>query len=177
MLIEGCFCGHNRHKSFVCSMTRLFGSLMGPKYDGKYLRSLTSELLGDLTLKQTLTSVIIPSFDIKFLQPVIFSTYDVWSVLINFNLYIYLYTYSLQISSNYLNFLGHKIELVSNCYKFSCFVRPNWIIWKTLSFQMYASALLQHPLFSQHTTLRQRTPRERLEVSILLMVGLLQIIL
>ncbi|RVX23409.1 Patatin-like protein 2 [Vitis vinifera] len=46
----------------------------GPKYDGKYLRSLTDELLGDLTLKQTLTNVVIPTFDIKLLQPIIFST-------------------------------------------------------------------------------------------------------
>jgi hypothetical protein len=48
-----------------------------PKYDGKYLRSLTNGLLGDLTLKETLTEVIIPAFDIKHLQPVIFSTNDV----------------------------------------------------------------------------------------------------
>ncbi|XP_034690001.1 patatin-like protein 2 [Vitis riparia] len=48
----------------------------GPKYDGKYLRSLTDELLGDLTLKQTLTNVVIPTFDIKLLQPIIFSTKD-----------------------------------------------------------------------------------------------------
>ena len=51
---------------------------MGPEYDGKYLRSLTNGLLGNLTVKQTLTDVIIPTFDIKLLQPVIFSTNDVW---------------------------------------------------------------------------------------------------
>ncbi|XP_041001116.1 patatin-like protein 3 [Juglans microcarpa x Juglans regia] len=66
----------SRHKSFVSSVTSLFGSVMGPKYDGKYLRSLTAEILGNLTLKQTLTNVIIPAFDIKLLQPVIFSTND-----------------------------------------------------------------------------------------------------
>ncbi|XP_050291658.1 patatin-like protein 2 isoform X2 [Quercus robur] len=66
----------NKHKNFVGSMTNLFGAVMGPKYDGKYLRSLTDGLLGNLTLKQTLTDVIIPTFDIKLLQPVIFSTYD-----------------------------------------------------------------------------------------------------
>ncbi|KAF3973453.1 hypothetical protein CMV_003124 [Castanea mollissima] len=53
-----------------------FAAVVGPKYDGKYLRSLTDGLLGNLTLKQTLTDVIIPTFDIKLLQPVIFSTYD-----------------------------------------------------------------------------------------------------
>jgi hypothetical protein len=55
----------------------MFGGMMGPKYNGKYLRALTNELLGNLTLKQTLTNVIIPAFDIKLLQPVIFSTNDV----------------------------------------------------------------------------------------------------
>ncbi|XVE87174.1 hypothetical protein DITRI_Ditri18aG0094800 [Diplodiscus trichospermus] len=49
---------------------------MGPKYDGMYLRSSINQLLGDITLKQTLTNVVIPTFDIKLLQPVIFSTND-----------------------------------------------------------------------------------------------------
>ncbi|XVF59477.1 hypothetical protein PTKIN_Ptkin07bG0278900 [Pterospermum kingtungense] len=48
----------------------------GPKYDGKYLKTLINQLLGDVTLKQTLTNVVIPTFDIKLLQPVIFSTND-----------------------------------------------------------------------------------------------------
>ncbi|XP_022158234.1 patatin-like protein 3 [Momordica charantia] len=55
---------------------------MGPKYDGKYLRSLINGLLGDLTIKQTLTHVIIPTFDIKLLQPVIFNTIEIWSTII-----------------------------------------------------------------------------------------------
>ncbi|XP_022155483.1 patatin-like protein 2 isoform X1 [Momordica charantia] len=57
-------------------VTNLFGQVMGPKYDGKYLRSLTNDLLGDLTLSQTLAYVVIPAFDIKLLQPVIFTTND-----------------------------------------------------------------------------------------------------
>ncbi|KAA3457471.1 patatin-like protein 3 isoform X2 [Gossypium australe] len=48
----------------------------GPKYDGVYLRSLINQLLGDITLKQTLTNLVLPTFDIKLLQPVIFSTND-----------------------------------------------------------------------------------------------------
>ncbi|KAL1183515.1 hypothetical protein V6Z11_A02G188300, partial [Gossypium hirsutum] len=48
----------------------------GPKYDGKYLSSLINQLLGDITLKQTLTNLVLPTFDIKLLQPVIFSTND-----------------------------------------------------------------------------------------------------
>uniref|UniRef100_A0A2C9UV14 Patatin n=1 Tax=Manihot esculenta TaxID=3983 RepID=A0A2C9UV14_MANES len=58
------------------SITNFFGAVMGPKYDGKYLKGLTNELLGDLTIKETLADVIIPAFDIKLLQPVIFSTDD-----------------------------------------------------------------------------------------------------
>lgn len=59
------------------SIKGIFGHAAGPKYDGVYLRSMTNELLGDLTLKQTLTNVVIPTFDIKLLDPVIFSTTDV----------------------------------------------------------------------------------------------------
>ncbi|KAK7844402.1 patatin-like protein 2, partial [Quercus suber] len=59
----------SRQKNFVSSVTSFFGAVVGPKYDGKYLRSLTNELLGNLTVKQTLTDVIIPTFDIKLLQP------------------------------------------------------------------------------------------------------------
>lgn len=62
---------------FLCSVVNFFGKVMGPKYDGLYLRSLIKRLLGDITLKQTLTQVVIPAFDIKLLQPVIFTTIDV----------------------------------------------------------------------------------------------------
>ncbi|XP_052195782.1 patatin-like protein 2 [Diospyros lotus] len=51
-------------------------SSSGPKYDGKYLRSLVHNLLGNITIKQTLTDAVIPTFDIKDLQPVIFSNAD-----------------------------------------------------------------------------------------------------
>ncbi|XP_063945093.1 patatin-like protein 1 isoform X2 [Daucus carota subsp. sativus] len=51
-------------------------SATGPKYDGKYLRSIIRELLGNMTTNRTLTDVIIPTFDIKLLQPIIFSTSD-----------------------------------------------------------------------------------------------------
>ncbi|XP_062010925.1 patatin-like protein 2 [Rosa rugosa] len=66
----------NSQKNFLTSIQSAVGAVMGPKYDGKYLRTMTNKLLGDLTLKQTLTNVIIPAFDIKHLQPVIFSTID-----------------------------------------------------------------------------------------------------
>ncbi|KAJ7944401.1 Patatin [Quillaja saponaria] len=49
-------------------------TLLGPKYAGEYLRTKTETLLGDITVKQTLTNVLIPSFDIFILQPVLFTT-------------------------------------------------------------------------------------------------------
>ncbi|XP_027078551.2 patatin-like protein 2 [Coffea arabica] len=60
-------------KDVVKSLTNLLG---GPKYDGKYLHSLIKRLLGNLTMENTLTDVVIPTFDIKRLQPIIFSTID-----------------------------------------------------------------------------------------------------
>ncbi|KAL1552522.1 patatin-like protein 2 [Salvia divinorum] len=51
--------------------------ILGPKYDGKYLHELTRELLGQTRFYQTLTNVVIPSFDIKNMQPTIFSSYEV----------------------------------------------------------------------------------------------------
>ncbi|KAJ4714935.1 Patatin [Melia azedarach] len=61
-------------KNFLSPFTSLIDKVMGPKYDGKYLRSLVNQRLGDMTVKDTLTNVLIPAFDIKLLQPVIFST-------------------------------------------------------------------------------------------------------
>lgn len=57
--------------NFFSSITNVLG---GPKYDGKYLKSLIQELLGNLTLNETLTNVVIPAFDIKRLQPIIFTS-------------------------------------------------------------------------------------------------------
>ncbi|KAG6508300.1 patatin-like protein 2 [Zingiber officinale] len=54
----------------------LLDALTGPRYDGKFLRSKIQELLGDKKLSQTLTNVVIPTFDIKLLQPVFFSTFE-----------------------------------------------------------------------------------------------------
>ncbi|GLT47008.1 hypothetical protein SLA2020_207310 [Shorea laevis] len=57
--------------------TNLVRSLSGPKYDGKYLHEVIREKLGEKTLSQTLTNVVIPTFDIKNLQPTIFSSCQV----------------------------------------------------------------------------------------------------
>ncbi|KAF5468301.1 hypothetical protein F2P56_012464 [Juglans regia] len=56
---------------------KFIGALSGPKYDGKYLHSLVREKLGSTRISQTLTNVVIPTFDLKRLQPTIFSSYEV----------------------------------------------------------------------------------------------------
>lgn len=53
--------------------------MTGPKHDGKYLHNLLKEKLGELRLHNSLTNVVIPAFDIKLLQPVLFSSYKVLS--------------------------------------------------------------------------------------------------
>jgi patatin-like phospholipase/acyl hydrolase len=45
--------------------TKIIRALLGPKYNGKYLHSLVKEKLGNTRLHQTLTNVVIPTFDIK----------------------------------------------------------------------------------------------------------------
>ncbi|PWA67796.1 patatin-like protein [Artemisia annua] len=62
--------------AFLNKVANFFGAVVGPKYDGKYLQSITRVLLRNGTLKQTVTDIIIPTFDIRRLQPMIFSTDD-----------------------------------------------------------------------------------------------------
>lgn len=48
----------------------------GPKYDGKYLHWMLRRYLGETRLERTLTNVVIPTFDIAYLQPTIFSSFE-----------------------------------------------------------------------------------------------------
>ncbi|CAO2188596.1 unnamed protein product [Urochloa humidicola] len=60
-------------------LSKIFGTLRmvrGPKYDGKYLHALLRQYLGDMRLDKALTNVVIPTFDIAFLQPTIFSSLE-----------------------------------------------------------------------------------------------------
>ncbi|KAF8023117.1 hypothetical protein BT93_F0574 [Corymbia citriodora subsp. variegata] len=57
-------------------ITKIIKAVAGPKYDGKHLHSIVREKLGDKRLHQTLTNVVIPTFDIKSFQPTIFSSYQ-----------------------------------------------------------------------------------------------------
>ncbi|XP_010270650.1 PREDICTED: patatin-like protein 2 [Nelumbo nucifera] len=65
-----------RNRGSLGSAMSLMGAVMGPKFDGVYLRSLLQETLGETRLHQTLSTVVIPTFDLKLLRPVIFSTYE-----------------------------------------------------------------------------------------------------
>ncbi|KAG6387908.1 hypothetical protein SASPL_153103 [Salvia splendens] len=67
-MISGC-CG--------CGLLGWMAALVGPKYDGNYLHELTREILGQTKLHHTLTNVVVPTFDIKLMQPTIFSSYEV----------------------------------------------------------------------------------------------------
>ncbi|XP_074570180.1 patatin-like protein 2 [Curcuma longa] len=65
-----------RRSGFLSPALNLVDAFSGPKYDGKYLRSKIQELLGNTKLSQTLTSIVIPTFDIKLSQPLIFSSFE-----------------------------------------------------------------------------------------------------
>ncbi|KAK4269912.1 hypothetical protein QN277_023008 [Acacia crassicarpa] len=51
-----------------------------PKFNGTYLRKIAAEKLDETLVSQTTTNVVISSFDIKLLQPAIFSTLKVKDV-------------------------------------------------------------------------------------------------
>ena len=64
------------NRSPFSSAANLVSTLRGPKYDGKFLCGIVKEKLGDTQLHQTLTNIVIPTFDIKHLQPTIFSSFN-----------------------------------------------------------------------------------------------------
>uniref|UniRef100_A0A7N0UDH6 Patatin n=1 Tax=Kalanchoe fedtschenkoi TaxID=63787 RepID=A0A7N0UDH6_KALFE len=66
-------------KGIFAPVENLFAAITGPKYDGKYLHKLVKDLLKETKLSQTVTNVVIPTFDIKLLQPTIFSSYMIAS--------------------------------------------------------------------------------------------------
>ncbi|CAM0942940.1 unnamed protein product [Alopecurus aequalis] len=54
----------------------LLRRIRGPKYDGEYLHTVVKQLLGKTRVSQALQNIVIPTFDIKLLQPTIFSRYE-----------------------------------------------------------------------------------------------------
>ncbi|GJN04890.1 hypothetical protein PR202_ga22470 [Eleusine coracana subsp. coracana] len=61
---------------FLTPMANILGRMRGPKYDGVFLHDKIKSLTRDVTISNTVTNVIVPAFDVKTLQPVIFSTYE-----------------------------------------------------------------------------------------------------
>ncbi|WVZ57176.1 hypothetical protein U9M48_007595 [Paspalum notatum var. saurae] len=61
-------------------LTALMSALRRPRYSGKYLRSMIRSMLGQTRVCDTLTNVIIPTFDVRLLQPIIFSTFEAKSM-------------------------------------------------------------------------------------------------
>ncbi|KAJ9542916.1 hypothetical protein OSB04_029422 [Centaurea solstitialis] len=57
-------------------MMKVLKALVQPKYNGKYLKRLVMSILGSTTINNTLTNVVIPTFDIRTMQPVIFSSFQ-----------------------------------------------------------------------------------------------------
>lgn len=64
-------------KFLSCRVDRLASKVTGPLYNGKFLHSKIKDILGKTKLHETLTNVVIPTFDVKKLQPMIFSTFEV----------------------------------------------------------------------------------------------------
>ncbi|KAF8393902.1 hypothetical protein HHK36_020102 [Tetracentron sinense] len=67
----------NGPKIFSQDNCKLWNAIWGPIYDGKNIHSIIQKELGSKVLHETLTNVVIPTFDIKKLQPTIFSSYEV----------------------------------------------------------------------------------------------------
>ncbi|XP_009590385.1 patatin-like protein 2 [Nicotiana tabacum] len=63
-------------RGLLGSIKKMLKSLVRPKYNGKYLHKVIQEKLGQTRLCKTLTNIIVPTFDIKNLQPIVFSTFE-----------------------------------------------------------------------------------------------------
>ncbi|CAO2146596.1 unnamed protein product [Urochloa humidicola] len=61
---------------WLTSAVNLVGTMRGPKYDGVFLHDKIKSLTHDVRIADTVTNVVVPAFDVKFLQPVIFTTYE-----------------------------------------------------------------------------------------------------
>ncbi|CAA3030293.1 patatin 2 [Olea europaea subsp. europaea] len=63
-------------KGLLGLFEKLLKSIVGPKYDGEYLHKVIREKLGETRLDETLANVVIPTFNIENLQPIVFSKYQ-----------------------------------------------------------------------------------------------------
>uniref|UniRef100_A0A0E0MH63 Patatin n=1 Tax=Oryza punctata TaxID=4537 RepID=A0A0E0MH63_ORYPU len=65
-----------RRVGFLTPVANLIGVVRGPKYDGSFLHDKIKSLTHDVTIADTVTNIVVPAFDVKYLQPIIFSTYE-----------------------------------------------------------------------------------------------------
>ncbi|RLM68849.1 patatin-like protein 1 [Panicum miliaceum] len=65
-----------RKIGFLKPAANLLSLMRGPKYDGAFLHDRIKSLTHDVRIADTVTNVVVPAFDVKSLQPVIFSTYE-----------------------------------------------------------------------------------------------------
>ncbi|XP_034569635.1 patatin-like protein 1 isoform X3 [Setaria viridis] len=65
-----------RKAGWLSTAMDLMSTMRGPKYDGVFLHDKIKNLTHDVRIADTVTNVIVPAFDVKYLQPVIFSTYE-----------------------------------------------------------------------------------------------------
>ncbi|XP_010548402.1 PREDICTED: patatin-like protein 1 [Tarenaya hassleriana] len=63
-------------RQWFSSLPKIRNAFYRPRYDGEGLRNKVKDILGGKKLGDTLTNVIIPTFDIKKMEPTIFSSYQ-----------------------------------------------------------------------------------------------------
>lgn len=120
------------------------------------------EKLGDIKLDQTLTNVVIPTFDIKRLQPTVFSTYEVDHL------------HPCNVDSHQI-ILYHILQFLMFFFFFFRWRKTHQLM---LFSQIYALQLQLHQLIFQPTVSKPRMQRAVLwGNSILLMEAWLPIIL
>ncbi|KAL6654179.1 hypothetical protein ACP70R_007644 [Stipagrostis hirtigluma subsp. patula] len=65
-----------RKVGFLTPVANLLSVVRGPKYDGSFLHDKIKSLTRDVKIADTVTNIVVPAFDVKYLQPVIFSTFE-----------------------------------------------------------------------------------------------------
>ncbi|XP_062183325.1 patatin-like protein 1 isoform X2 [Phragmites australis] len=65
-----------RKAGWLTPLLNLIGTMRGPKYDGVFLHDKIKSLTHDVKVADTVTNIVVPAFDVKYLQPIIFSTYE-----------------------------------------------------------------------------------------------------
>ncbi|CAD6256169.1 unnamed protein product [Miscanthus lutarioriparius] len=65
-----------RKVGWLTPVANLIGTMRGPRYDGVFLHDKIKSLTHDVRIADTVTNIVVPAFDVKYLQPIIFSTYE-----------------------------------------------------------------------------------------------------